>query len=724
MNRLNAKVQQLLDGTSLRPQLVDGSNSTTTHNLSQHIISRDASSLIRLLGRNGCHDAMLEFCRRYCRDIIDASIEVSAYPGQPSVSRSNADEAVLFAYTAAIAACSKPPLASTLVVNRSYNSKYRTRSFLLSLLDEMENGYGETIRPNSYTLSAVLLGIDGGTDARQILDSFENKYGEDVSDEANNTTTSEKILTVQVYNVAISACGRRSSKESNKGGFKGIEGWQQALSILQTMRRQGPIPNEQTYTAVFHAMADSGKIKVAISLLDELRKSSLVDISSKLFLPLLKACAKASSANMAQTMLKYMKEDSLEITTEHMNLFLLALANCKMNVRALGVLKEMIHSQKEDPLAGPNLVTLNTVLLACANADDYEACYALFEQMKEGAYLMIDESQTKLIEIRPDVVSYNTVISCSDPETALELVNEMRLTRRNRIGIVLPNAVTYTNAITRCRNAVDDDTDTDPEVRQYIFEIALALFDLARDNTLDGKETDLNVYVYSSLIWCAEAVGNYAVAVQLLRDMKCPPNNICYDGVISALSQSGLHRETLYFYYEMKGLNLPATRKTYQKLAYAINNSRDSELFFSPRKKAALMDGVLSGMSDRDRSVNIGGSLFQSLIRHHGDQSEPGASYRAARIVFDSIIGPVDDQNLSAMLLVCSSAKPKSLWEEAVTLLHSSDIVWDAFGPGHISIRALSYAVIACAKADQWEEALNLIELYGNPTLSTEHRYR
>ena len=47
-------------------------------------------------------------------------------------------------------------------------------------------------------------------------------------------------------------------------------------------------------------------------------------------------------------------------------------------------------------------------------------------------------------------------------------------------------------------------------------------------------------------------------------------------------------------------------------------------------------------------------------------------------------------------------------------ILHSSAIVSQARRPGLVSRRALSYAVIACAKADQWEEALNLIELYGN----------
>ena len=117
--------------------------------------------------------------------------------------------------------------------------------------------------------------------------------------------------------------------------------------------------------------------------------------------------------------------------------------------------------------------------------------------------------------------------------------------------------------------------------------------------------------------------------------------------------------------------------------------------------------------SERDRCVKIGGPLFDSLIRAHGDESEPGASYSAARMAFDSIVGPVDDACLSAMLLVCSSTKP-ARWEEAVILLHSSDIVSGARGPGRISSRALSYAVVACAKADRWDEALKLIELYGN----------
>ena len=117
-------------------------------------------------------------------------------------------------------------------------------------------------------------------------------------------------------------------------------------------------------------------------------------------------------------------------------------------------------------------------------------------------------------------------------------------------------------------------------------------------------------------------------------------------------------------------------------------------------------------MSVEDRSVRVGGPLFESIIRNHGNTTDPGTAYQTARTAFDSINGPADDACLSAMLRVCSTSDPVR-WNEALMLIHSSDIVSRAPRPGLVSSRALSYAVIACAKADQYEEALNLIELYG-----------
>ncbi|KAL9179337.1 hypothetical protein ACHAXT_008627 [Thalassiosira profunda] len=693
VSRLESMVDELLEGRNVGGDRIE-EGTREDQNLSSRILPRDASSLIRLLGRNGAHGAMLKFCRRYCRDIVGGSKssgENTDGKRNKAMAQSEAEEAVLFAYTAAIAACSKPPPSSSLASSGgggpnhggSETLRHRSKSFLLDLLEEMENSYtevGSTILPNSYTLTAVLLGIDDAVEALGVLEDFETRY----SDEEE----SQSIVTVQVYNVAIACCAKQSSENGS--------GWQRALSIMQTMRRNGPQPNEQTYASVLQACAEHNQMKIALSLIDEIRQSPEMNATGRLYIPLLKVCAKRGDSETASRLIAIMKEGSIDVTTETMNLLLASLAKNKLHLRALGILQEMIL----DGATVPDVVTFNTVLSACANADDYEAAQALLDRMRDGEFMF--RTNGKIEQIRPDVISYNTVVSCApDAESILFLLQEMRLTRRNREGVVCPNSVTFVNAISQCRKSSFTDDLT------VAFETAMYLLDLAR-----AENVDLNVFVYSATIWMAEAVGDYHTAVQLLREMKCPANTVCYDGVISALSQQGLHREALYFYYEMRQLGLSATRKTYQRLVYALDNAHDPEVAASCERKAALLDAVLARTPERERMIEIAGPLYEALIRNHGNATDP-SSYQAARGVFDAIVGPKDDACLSAMLQVCHSVNPVK-WQDAVMLLHSSDIVTRALGPGLVSCRALSNAVIACSKADQWEEALNLIEVYGH----------
>eukprot|EP00986_Skeletonema_menzelii_P012920 scaffold7298_cov150-Skeletonema_menzelii.AAC.20 len=658
----------------------DGSrNELPCHNITSRITPRDASSLIRLLGRHGALTSMLTFLRRFCHDIHEINIVGSGSTTQSKV----AEEAILYAYTAAIAACSKPQPNSLVLSSQHPNqrgdSQYRSKAFLLQLLEEMENGYGKRILPNSYTLSAVLIGIDDGLDALKLLETFVEKYGADA-------------ITAQVYNVVL-ACFSGEKYNSN--------GWHHAISLLQRMKRQGPQPNEQSFSYVLQSCAGSGQVKVALSLLDEVRQSSL-ETTPKLYLPLLKVAAKDGHSDLVWSLINTMKGDSIQITTMHLNLYLQSLAKAGLHIKALGVLRGMI--QQSDPMQLPDLISFNTVLSACANSNDYEAAHALFDQMKGEIFE----------NIRPDVVSFNTLISCAPPQTGLDLIHEMRLTRRNREGVVVPTSVTFVNSIKQCREYVKKETD--PDIRNDIFEIALSVLSLARNERIS-----LNTFVYSAAIWIAEAVGDSSVALQLLQELNRDAQErsdddqfrsaygACYDGVISALSKDGLYREALALYhYEMQPLKLPSTRNTYKSIVYALDNANDEEVKNSQSKKAALLEGVLSRMVKRDRSVEVGGPLFEALIKLHGEKG----SFKAAKMAFDSIIGPCDEPCLSAILRVCSSTTPTH-WKEAVLLTHSSDVVWGARGPGMIPTRALSYAVIACAKSDQWKEALNLIDLYG-----------
>jgi pentatricopeptide repeat domain-containing protein 1 len=128
-----------------------------------------------------------------------------------------------------------------------------------------------------------------------------------------------------------------------------------------------------------------------------------------------------------------------------------------------------------------------------------------------------------------------------------------------------------------------------------------------------------------------------------------------------------------------------------------------------------MLEHVLTLMSPSDMRASVGGAILEALIRQYG----AGGKYTEARRVFDQIQGPTDAYCLRAMLYACSAGEPPR-WEDALSILHTSDIVDGTRGPAKgVDAKALSYAMLACAKADQWEEALNLAELYGRACYST-----
>jgi len=763
--------------------------------ISECIKPRDASSIIRLLGqRPYLHMTMLQFCRTYCHDMYDNSMERRQRGGQPTptsaaaATAAAAQDAIMYAYSAVIAAIAKPPpitvtkrkmlskssstislqtekgkgrhpqdkTSSTTTTNDDDStnnnnnnnitilttSNYRNSTYLKSLLSEMKDMYN-IHTPNSYILSGILLGIDDMVESIALLNDFEQQYSaiSNNNNNNNNDNLEQPILTVHVYNVVIATCSKSINNNINNSNNNNNNnnGWQCALSILRRMIQHGPEPNEQTYSYVLGACATAGQMNVAFSLLDSLlhgggggggddgdgrsTKKVIRPITPELCLPLLKAFANAGDSTRAKLIISMMNENNsvmttnsttaaaattttttttttTAITTEMMNLYLLSLArndeHHNQQMEASIVLKGMIIN---GPF--PDIVSYNTVLLVYANAGDYDGARDLLDRMTNGIDDTIISSTTNSIIIRPDVISYNTVLSCASPHDALSLIQEMKLTRRNRVGGIRPNSITYVNAITRCRKT-SINGGIDPRIA---FDIAIHLLNMARKEE-DFGITLLNVYVYSSVIWMAEAVNDYRTAVQVLREMKkCPPPNaICYDGVISVLSKQGLHREALYLYYEMQSKDLSATRRTYNRLVYAVTNSIDTEL--SHTKKIALLEGILTKMPVDDRNVHVGGPLFESIIRYHGAVTDSRRVYQTARRVFDLIAEPVDDACLSAMLRVCSLAEPV-MWKEALEIVRMFP------RPGLVSTSALNYAVITCAKADQYDEALDLIDLYG-----------
>jgi pentatricopeptide repeat protein len=123
------------------------------------------------------------------------------------------------------------------------------------------------------------------------------------------------------------------------------------------------------------------------------------------------------------------------------------------------------------------------------------------------------------------------------------------------------------------------------------------------------------------------------------------------------------------------------------------------------------LERVVSLMDNSEKSVRIGGRIFEALIVVYGAQS----SMEEALTTFRMITGRVDGPCLRAILFACSLSNPPR-WEDAVSILHTSDIVEDSLGPGKVDQIALGNAIICCSKANEFQEALTLLQLYGrNP---------
>lgn len=614
------------------------------------ISARDVTNLVRLLGARQAYDAMLRFVRH-----------PSTHP-------------TVFSYTAAIASLAQ-----------STNLKYRSQS--TSLLDEMDV---LCIEPNTYTFTAVLLGVDGGKGAMKIMKRARQYESVDIN--------------CFLYNAAIHACSRSPGRATGTAAGTAVnnDGWQTALSLFRQMKKEQIRPTEQTYASLLHACGKSGQVKLALSLLNEMKNNpSVANPDAKVWGAVLQVLASAGDYKKAMKIMREMAiTHDISPNILHCNALLASLSKARKDDIALDLLGNMINgtlpgfivdnatmSTDAITMARPDLITVNTVLAACARKGNFADASRILDQMKRN------EIHGNDWPIRPDTITYNTLLSaCRRSEDAERILDEMRLSRRERYSKVKPTSVTYTNAITVCRKAKPPDL---PRARKFL-ESAIR----------EGIKP--NVFMYSAAIWCAECSGDADAAVTFLDEMRssvparrCDPNGVTYDGCMSALASEGRYKEVINMFQEMKDRKIESLPSAYKRIAIAVTKANLSE-----EQVPGILEPIVRGMTKKDlRSAYIG-PVLATLIRSYGSRG----MYSRAKKTFRLIRGPTDSSCLSAMLYACAKS---TKWQDALFFLHTSDIVADAQGPGRIDSVALTYASIACARADQWREALNVIELYG-----------
>jgi len=339
------------------------------------------------------------------------------------------------------------------------------------------------IIPNSYTFTALFLAIDGGTEVWTYYQQIQALYPH------------QQILEVQVYNAAIFACSRRrrpshssTSHKKKKKNQKEVEeedtGWQTALLIYNDMRKHKVIPNEQTFASLIHTCAQYKQVRVALSLLDEMKMKkktvtsreegnvtmSMNTANTKMWSIILSAFASVGDSNSVWMILRdRIQEGIIPPQTIHYNSLLSVLAREGKDRIALHIFNAMIQgtvdklllSSSSVPLiqqdissvvdivsmssrydrsaivSRPDIVSWNTVMFALTQTQredkNYSKVKGLIQLLQRGVY-----TNARGEVIRPDIISYNTLLSiCDDPKEALQIIREVRLTNQDSLTNIM-----------------------------------------------------------------------------------------------------------------------------------------------------------------------------------------------------------------------------------------------------------------------------------------------
>lgn len=535
------------------------------------------------------------------------------------------------------------------------------------VLMEME---ANNVSPSPTTLAAIM---DSANDTDHILEIRE-KY-----------RRNDSVWTNKVYIAAIRACTKDNENENM---------WDMILEIRQWMNDAGVQITAPIYLVIFQAFTSMPHVssEVISALFNETVQLAEGDpvalqFDDRLWGTILQAFAAAKDDMASLRVLRLMCANGFIPNERHCTTYIKTLSLCRNDKLAVKFLNKMSGESVEEfeglETVSPDQICVLAVLSALAANDSYELANEVLQQMKLRRYGE---------HVPPNEQAYNLVLSsCQSPARVLEIVREMRLTRRHRTGVIAPSLRTYSRAIAVCRRAGD-------------LRIALTLLERVKD---DGLVPD--VYVYSAVIWTAAEVGNCDLArlvMQEMRHMGISPNIVTYNGLLSAFATAGRFGEIILTFSEIQG-QMVATSTTFNIMLRAARTLTDIS------ERCSFLREIFSRMGPRDKHVSSGGQLIERLIFALGSQGY----FHEASAVFESIKGPSDASNLRAMLFACSTAQPPA-WEHALELLHTSDIVLLSEPPAYVDSVALAYTMLACSKADRWEESMNLLRIYGSKETS------
>jgi pentatricopeptide repeat domain-containing protein 1 len=605
--------------------------------------------------------------------------------------------------------------------------------------------------PTSYTLTGLFRAMNGPQQVRDICtQTREHQHWQ-----FNNTST----WTRPVYEAAIRACARGTVVQQSSRNLA----WDTALQIWQWMRDDvtNIQPTVDTYSALLLVCAVTRNLTAALYLLDheilakhavsskslngtadnddQAKRRDMVQRHPLLWDAILNVCVSSyDDATCLHLLHRMYHELEMRPNVHHCTAYLKCLSSVKKDVQAVDfVMNTMMFSPPSSSSAvsngghgsdeaarlqtdPPDLVAIHMALAACASTRNYKMAKQLLDNVVQHyRYGGGDtNSHANNMMIVPIQQTYHWVLAaCQNGQQARDIIQEMRLSRRHRSGararigttttrhvVVPPTIISYTKAIVACRQVGDLET--------AFWLLRTAILD-------DGLEPD--VYIYSAVIWTAAAAKNWQQAVALVEEMKsrgCMPSNVSYNGLLAALSEASYsdknddeHRFELALAV-LEAIHhdgLVSTKSTFSQLARLATMPSEQQ-----RRLARLERIYHDKMTlEEKQEVAIGGPVLQALINAYGAQGQ----YAQARQVFDTISSSYNDIGcVRAILFACSAAKPQTAWQQALEILHSSNYTMTSRGsdariivlPAYTDSVSVSSTMLACSKADQWRDSLQL----------------
>jgi pentatricopeptide repeat domain-containing protein 1 len=617
--------------------------------------------------------------------------------------------------------------------------------------------------PTSYTLTGLFRAMNGPQQVWDICTQVRARQQQQQQQhwQCINVTA----WTRPVYEAAIRACARGSIPQQSPTNNLA---WNTALHIWHWMRDDSTNiqPTVDTYSALLQVCAVTSNLTAALYLLDheilaknavsrknfndndsdQANRRVIVQRHPLLWDAILNVCVSChDDATCLHLLHRMYHELEMQPNVHHCTAYLKCLLLLKKDVQAVDFVMNtmMISPTSSLPVNGdhvadtshkaarlqtapPDLVAIHTALAACASTRNYKLAKQLLDhvvlQYRSGGD---DGSHDNNVTIVPNQQTYHWVLAaCQNGQEARDIIQAMRLSRRHRssggrtrIGtttttrhvVVPPTLISYTKAIVACRQVGDLET---------------ALWLLRTAALDDGLELD--VYIYSSVIWTAAAAKDWQQARALVEEMKsrgCMPTIVTYNGLLTALQEASCgdkndeeHRfEVALVVLDAIHLSgVVSTKSTFSQMTrLATLTASDSQ----HQRQLARLERVYHEKmtSEEKQQVAIGGPILRALINAYGAQGQ----YAQARQIFDTISPSCNDIGcIRSMLFACSTAKLQPAWQEALEILYSTNYTMTSDNrdgdartivlPAITDSVSVSSTMLACSKADQWQESFNL----------------